>query len=646
MKWFRLSNYPIVVKSLIAPMIACTAIVIIAAVYFSSSLNVKQLTEVEKANNELLITAKALKQAVVSANGNLLRAITWKQAGASDEHIQKSIDEFNNVLPEIEANRTILQEGSTPETSEVMANLDEMLETYKTQAADIATFVIIDTLLATLTMQDADANARAIGEQNDLLVTAFEASATAAAETAALAQATALKQVLGTAAAALVISLLAAFTLGRAISQPVRGITRVLKALADGVLDTKIEYADRKDEIGKMAETAEVFRQNALQTRKLEQEAEEARATAEQDRIAAQQKAEADAAESLRIATAGLGAGLKRLADGDLSFQLDEEFAPEFEALRHDFNTSVKRLGGTLVTVANSISAMELGTRELAQGADDLSRRTEQQAASLEETAAAVDEITVNVNSSSKLTAEARDTAAKANDSSEQSAQVVGNAEEAMRRIEESSQQISNIIGVIDEIAFQTNLLALNAGVEAARAGEAGRGFAVVAQEVRELAQRSAKAAKEIKDLIETSTFEVSNGVDMVRGAGDVLRTIGGLVNDINERITSIATASEEQSTGLVEVNQAVNAMDQMTQKNAAMVEETSAATSTLADEAARLREAVSSFKLDGSTAQVSDLRETAAAMAKTIKTPDAPAMKMGTATVGNAAVQADWSEF
>jgi methyl-accepting chemotaxis protein len=249
--------------------------------------------------------------------------------------------------------------------------------------------------------------------------------------------------------------------------------------------------------------------------------------------------------------------------------------------------------------VAQSTGQIDSGTREISQSAEDLSKRTEQQAASLEETAAALDEITVNVASSSKRAEEARSIAALANASAAQSGTVVANAVNAMRRIEDSSSQISNIIGVIDEIAFQTNLLALNAGVEAARAGDAGRGFAVVAQEVRELAQRSAKAAREIKDLIRNSTAEVESGVKLVGDTGTALKTIETYVVTINQHMDAIATSAREQSVGLAEVNTAVNQMDQVTQQNAAMVEETNAASATLANEAGRLRELISQFVLD-----------------------------------------------
>ncbi|MDR7031280.1 methyl-accepting chemotaxis protein [Rhizobium rosettiformans] len=381
------------------------------------------------------------------------------------------------------------------------------------------------------------------------------------------------------------------------VARPIQAITQSMKILAGGNAEAPVPFAGRSDEIGEMAGAVEIFRKNALENRRLEQETasqrehaeEQRRVTAEQERLRAQNMAQA---------TNGLADGLKQLAAGNLTFQLEQAFAADFESLRADFNAAVGQLRQTLTAVSQSTNSIDGGSREVSQSAEDLSKRTEQQAASLEETAAALDQITTNVANSSKRAEEARTIAAQANVSARQSGSVVANAVDAMGRIEHASSQISNIIGVIDEIAFQTNLLALNAGVEAARAGEAGKGFAVVAQEVRELAQRSAQAAKEIKDLIRNSTVEVEKGVKLVSDTGEALKTIENYVVTINEHMDAIATSAREQSVGLSEVNTAVNQMDQVTQQNAAMVEEANAAGATLAKEAGRLRDLVNQFQL------------------------------------------------
>ncbi|AXA41613.1 methyl-accepting chemotaxis protein [Rhizobium leguminosarum] len=388
------------------------------------------------------------------------------------------------------------------------------------------------------------------------------------------------------------------FLTRKTVTKPILSLSNDMQRLAGG--DTAIASTGigRTDEIGTMASAVEIFRQAAIANKQLEQDAEAARLQGEAERITARKQADEDAAERLRAATSGLAAGLKRLASGDLAFQIDEPFAPDFESLRHDFNMSIRQLDQTLSAIATAIAAIDEGTREIASGAGDLSKRTEQQAASLEETAAALDQITANVSNSSKRTDEARTEATDANRNAAKSSEVVSHAEEAMRRIEASSQQISSIIGVIDEIAFQTNLLALNAGVEAARAGDAGKGFAVVAQEVRELAQRSAQAAKEIKGHIQKSSVEVESGVKLVLDTSQVLKAISEQIARINQHMDAIAVSAREQSTGLAEVNTAVNSMDQVTQQNAAMVEQSTAASGQLAQEAAKLRELVSRFRL------------------------------------------------
>jgi methyl-accepting chemotaxis protein len=316
------------------------------------------------------------------------------------------------------------------------------------------------------------------------------------------------------------------------------------------------------------------------------------------ERERAEQRAILDEeARNIEHAVAVIGQGLTRLSDGDLSHQIQETLKARYDRLRQDFNAALGNLSGAMNTVLSVSTNLGNGTREVTASISDLSARTERQAASLEETAAALNEITANVASASKTTEEAKSVVLAATRAADESTAVVTRAEQAMQRIEQSSQQIANIIGVIDEIAFQTNLLALNAGVEAARAGEAGKGFAVVAQEVRELAQRSATAAKEIKNLIQNSSAEVNSGVQLVRETASALNVIGEHVVRINHQMDTIATTSREQSVGLAEVNSAMNAMDQNTQRNAVMVEELMAAAATLDSQSAMLREQMMRFR-------------------------------------------------
>ncbi|WP_320201416.1 methyl-accepting chemotaxis protein [Agrobacterium sp. rho-13.3] len=302
-----------------------------------------------------------------------------------------------------------------------------------------------------------------------------------------------------------------------------------------------------------------------------------------------------------------LGHALRSLAEGELRQHLDTPFVPSMEALRADFNEVIKTLRSTMQTVSHNASTIASGSSEIRAAADQLARRTEQQAASLEESAAALEEITTTVTDSSRRADEAGKLVSSTKQSAERSGAIVHRAIGAMDEISQSSGEITNIIGVIDDIAFQTNLLALNAGVEAARAGEAGKGFAVVAQEVRELAQRSASAAKEIKNLINKSREQVSNGVELVGQTGDALKQIAEQVGQIDMNVSAIVEATREQATGLAEINDAVNLMDQATQKNAAMVEETTAASHGLAREAESLRQLLTQFNVGHTTAATQD---------------------------------------
>ncbi|WP_246780583.1 methyl-accepting chemotaxis protein [Rhizobium sp. AQ_MP] len=398
-------------------------------------------------------------------------------------------------------------------------------------------------------------------------------------------------------AGAVLVIALSVFLAGT-ISRPLNALVNAMRRLAEGHLEPTAQSADRKDEVGDMVNAVEVFRLAAIRNRELELEAERAREQAERDRVEMQIAAEAEAEARMNKATGTLAQALRKLAAGDLLCEVNEAFAPQFEDLRHDFNRSVVQLRQALVGVGQSVATVTGGASEVSSASDDLSRRTEQQASSLEETAAALEQITANVTATSRRSDLARSVTASARERANRSSEVVRNAVAAMDKIEQASSQISQIIGVIDQIAFQTNLLALNAGVEAARAGEAGKGFAVVAQEVRELAQRSAQAAREISELIANSELAVRQGVQLVSETGTGLATIDELVQEAASHVDAIAIAAQEQAVGLSQVNVAVNHLDQSTQQNAAMVEEMSAAGAALAGESVTLQGLLNSFVL------------------------------------------------
>ena len=426
----------------------------------------------------------------------------------------------------------------------------------------------------------------------------------------------------------------------RGIVLPIRALTQAMSQVAQGDLQGASTDTARQDEIGEMARAVEVFRKNglAMEELKTQEAALHQRSSDLQSSIAAVVAAAVagdfsgrinkdyqnedlnrfarsvnELVNSVDTAVGEIRRVIAALADADLTQTMNGEFQGAFAELQANVNATMVTLRATMNNVRGAASTINDNSAELSSAANDLSKRTEQQAAALEETAAALDEITATVRAASSRATEARDMVHETRQSAAKSGEIVRSAVDAMGRIEESSNKISQIISVIDEIAFQTNLLALNAGVEAARAGEAGRGFAVVAQEVRELAQRSANAAKEIKTLITASASEVEGGVSLVRSTGDALLEIENLVNRVNGHVESIATAAREQATALAEINSSVNQMDQMTQKNAAMVEETTAASTTLAQESLQLQTMLQNFKLDG-PASVSSSRSMRAA--------------------------------
>ncbi|PKA44296.1 chemotaxis protein [Rhizobium sullae] len=457
------------------------------------------------------------------------------------------------------------------------------------------------------------------------------------------------------------------------LSRPIKRVTAAINEVASGNFEAEVPYAGRNDEIGQMAAAVAVFKENGLAIKRLN--AQETAMRAKSDDLQSSMSvvvASAAAGDfsrriekdyedenlnqfagNINTLLSSVDAGVDEtrrviasLADGDLMQTMRGDFQGVFAELQQNVNNTFQTLQTTMREIRETTEAINGNTNELRVASDDLSRRTEQQAAALEQTSAALDEITAVVQNSTERAQEASIMVSEAKDNAGRSGVVVRNAVDAMGRIEQASREISQIINVIDEIAFQTNLLALNAGVEAARAGDAGKGFAVVAQEVRELAQRSATAAKDIKALITKSGDEVHVGVKLVQATGEALGEIETRVIAINDHIHSIATAAKEQSTGLKEVNTAINQMDQVTQQNAAMVEETSAATHKLSAEADGLVNLIARFRISNAAAvpvavaRREEHRPVASPARRVMKT-------VSRAFNGNAAVAGqNWEEF
>lgn len=397
----------------------------------------------------------------------------------------------------------------------------------------------------------------------------------------------------------LALAALTAFNMlviSRRVMIPLNRIREAMLALAGGALEREPPYLSRRDEIGEMAGAVQVFRRNALDLAVSRREQLAAEAAAAEDRARTDAERQAQAAEQQQVLEV-LATALNRLSQADVSSRLTD-LPPAYASLQSDFNRALEVLGDTLGSVVEVVEQFHLGTEQLSVASDQLSRRTERQAASLEETAAAVEQLTTTVRTAAGGAAEAAALAAAARGEADASAVTVERVETAMQAIADSSLQIASFVSVVDQIAFQTNLLALNAGVEAARAGDSGRGFAVVAQEVRDLAQRSAEAAREIKVLMEQSGDQVRHGVEMVGETGRVLGAISSRVAQIDGLVSQLAATAREQAQGLQEVNIAVGEMDQVTQANAAMVEESTAALQTLRNDAEQLRGVVGAFRL------------------------------------------------
>jgi methyl-accepting chemotaxis protein len=436
----------------------------------------------------------------------------------------------------------------------------------------------------------------------------------------------------------------------RSVIRPLARLVKTMGVLAQGDLSAEVDGKERGDEVGSMAKAVQVFKDNAVALRESEAQAEQQRRIADEER-ARNEAAKSEAARQVQKVVDGLGSGLARLAQGDLTYRLDEEFAGEYRKIQDDFNSAIDQLQATIRNIALSTHEVSNAASEITTSTTDLSQRTEEQAASLEETSASMEEISATVKKNAENAQHANQLAQGTREIAARGGSVVANAVTAMARIEESSRKISDIISVIDEIARQTNLLALNAAVEAARAGEAGRGFAVVASEVRSLAQRSSQAAKDIKELITNSSGQVQEGVELVNKAGESLKEIVDSIKSVATIVAEIASASTEQASGIDQINKALNQMDEVTQQNSALVEENAATAKTLEDQQHAMSEQIGFFRFDEKSSEVTEKSQVVSIAKAPAARPAARAaiMRRGRGNGGAAtalATDQEWQEF
>jgi methyl-accepting chemotaxis protein len=600
MKMMRLTDLPLIVKIGFAPLMALIVLcVVTAGAVVGMKSQSAELKRVVQTDLPASIRMQKVAERITAVHGELYMLMTHQAASIDADQVPGKLQalesEIDAIRKDVEAVKKTSPKAQQASFTQLTKDLKETREAVNMVGAMMgADFQTAAGFVAPF----EDQYKKMTGTMGKIVQAAQAETDKKAAATQAKSDAMVTMTGVGALATLLLVGALALASV-LTMRRTVRRIAAATESLAKGDNSVNLAVLQRRDELGAIVNSLTVFRDNQLHLIELQAEQEQVRASAE-DQRRRNEEMSAASAEQQELVVQALAAGLDRLASGDLAYRIDADFPGAYRKLQEDFNAAMAKLEDTVRTISGATSTIQSGTGEISQAAQDLSLRTERQAATLEETAAALEEITVTVNKTAGGAAHAREAVSGAKANAEHSGQVVQRAVSAMTAIESSSREVMQITGVIDEIAFQTNLLALNAGVEAARAGEAGRGFAVVAAEVRSLAQRAAEAAKEIKALIAASTQQVSEGVSLVGETGKALERIVGQVLEINTIVTEIAASAQEQASGLAQVNKAVSEMDQVTQQNAAMVEQSTAASLALAQEATELGRLIGRFSVSG----------------------------------------------